>query len=86
MLRPVPRAKQRYRLSAAERCMGGSGIRSAGGAVVGLCSRGEAGNLIPWACGAMGLGDCTVGVCGFYTDPVSPSTLFAFCTGNLEDW
>jgi hypothetical protein len=65
--------------------MGGSGIRSAVGAVVGLCSRGEAGNLIQRACGAMGLGDCTVGVCGFYTDPVSPSTLFAFCTGNLED-
>ena len=70
----------------AQRCMGGSGIRSAVGAVVGLCSRGEAGNLIQRACGAMGLGDCTVGVCGFYTDPVSPSTLFAFCTGNLEDW
>jgi hypothetical protein len=66
--------------------MGGSGIRLAVGAVVGLCSRDEAGNLIQRACGAMGLGDCTVGVCGFYTEPVSPSTLFDFFAGNLEDW
>ncbi len=65
--------------------MGGSGIRSAAGAVVGLCSHGEAGNLIQRACGAMDLADCTVGVCGFYTDPVSPSTHFDFFAGNLED-
>jgi hypothetical protein len=37
----------------------------------------------------MGLGDCTVGVCGFYTDPVSPSTLFDFLqeiwrTGDIQ--
>jgi hypothetical protein len=32
--------------------MGGSGIRSAVGAVVGLCSRWEAGNLLQRACGA----------------------------------
>jgi hypothetical protein len=66
--------------------MGGSGIRSAVGAMVGLCSGCEAGNLIQRACGAVGLGDCTVGVCGFYTDPVSPSTLFDSFTGYLEDW
>ncbi len=36
--------------------MGGSGIRSAVGAVVGLCSRWEAGNLLQRACVAMGLG------------------------------
>jgi hypothetical protein len=44
-----------------ERCMGGSGIRSAVGAVVGLCSRWEVGSLLQRACRAMGLGDCTVG-------------------------
>jgi hypothetical protein len=36
--------------------MGGSGIRSAVGVVVGLCSRWEAGNLLQRACGAIGLG------------------------------
>jgi hypothetical protein len=55
--------------------MGGSGIRSAVGAVVGLCSRWEAGNLLQRACVAMGLGDCAVGTWGFYTDPVSPAKI-----------
>jgi hypothetical protein len=41
--------------------MGGSGIRSAVGVVVGLCSRWEAGNLLEKAGGAIELGDCTVG-------------------------
>ena len=58
--------------------MGGSGIRSVVCAVVGLCSRLEAGNLLQRACGAMGLGDCTVLTWGFYTDPVSPATLLTF--------
>jgi hypothetical protein len=31
----------------------------------------------------MGLVDCTVGMCGFYTDPVSPATLFGFFKGIL---
>jgi hypothetical protein len=36
-------------------------------------------------------GDCTegfgdLGIWGFYTDPVSPVTLFDFFTGNLADW
>ena len=66
--------------------MGGSGIRSAVGAVVGLYSGWEAGNLVQRACGAVGPGDCTVETWGFYTDPVSPATLFDFCTGNLADW
>jgi hypothetical protein len=69
-----------------ERCMGGSGIRSAVGAVVGLCSRWEAGDLLQRACGAMGVGDCTVEKWGFYPDPVSPEALFDFFTGNLADW
>ena len=34
----------------------------------------------------MELGDCTVGMWGFYTDPVSPAPLFDFFTGNLADW
>jgi len=55
------------------------------GAVVGLCSRWEAGNLIQRAAGAMGLGDCTLGAWGYYTDPVSLATLFDFFTGNLAD-
>ena len=63
--------------------MGGSGIRSEVGAAVGLCNRWEAGNLLQKACGAKGLGNCTVERCGFYTDPVSPASLFDFCTGNL---
>jgi hypothetical protein len=66
--------------------MGGSVIRSAEGAVVGLSSRWEAGSLLQRACGAMGLGDCTAGTWGSYTDPVSPATLFDFFTGNLADW
>jgi hypothetical protein len=66
--------------------MDGPGIQSAVGAVVGLCSRWEAGNLLQRACGAMGLGDCTVGMWGFYTDPVSPASLFDFFIGNLADW
>ena len=69
-----------------ERCMGGSGIRSEVGAAVGLSSRWEAGNLLQRACGAVGLGDCTVGMRGFYADPVSSATLFDFCAGNLADW
>ena len=72
-----------FGLRSCERCMGGSGIRSSMGAVVGLCSRWEAGSLLQRTCGAMGLGDCTVGTWGFYTDPVSPATLFDFFTGNL---
>ena len=66
--------------------MGGSGISFAVVAVVGLCSRWEACNLLQRACGPMGLGDCTVEICGFYTDPVSPATLFDFFIGNLADW
>jgi hypothetical protein len=66
-----------------QRCMGGSGIRSAVGAVVGLCSRWEAGSLPQRVCGAMSLRDCTVGMWGFYTDPVSPAMLFVFFAGNL---
>jgi hypothetical protein len=66
--------------------MGESGIRSAMGAVVGLCSRWEAGNLLQRACGAIGLGDCTVGSRGFYTDPVSPATLFDLIIGKLAEW
>jgi hypothetical protein len=54
--------------------MGGSGIRSAVGAVVGLCSRWEAGNLLQRACGAVELVDCTVEPWRYYTDPVSPAT------------
>jgi len=66
--------------------MGGSGIRSAVDAVVGLCSRWEAGNLLQRACGAMGLGDRTVGKWRFYADPVSTAILFDFFTGNLAGW
>ena len=62
-----------------------SGIRSAVGAVVGLCSRWEAGNLLHMGCGAMSLWDCTVGTWGSYTDPVSPATLFIFFAGNLAE-
>jgi hypothetical protein len=64
-----------------ERCMGGSGIRSVVGAVVGLCSRWEAGNLRQRACGAIGLEDCTVGMWEFYTDPESPAPFFVIFTG-----
>jgi hypothetical protein len=46
----------------------------------------EAGNLLQRACGAMGLGDCTVGTWGLYTDPISPATLFDFFTEDLADW
>jgi hypothetical protein len=66
--------------------MGKSGVRSAVGAVVGLCSRWEAGNLLQKACGAEGLGDCTVGTWNYHTDLVSPAKRFAFFTGNLADW
>jgi hypothetical protein len=65
--------------------MGGSGIRSGVGVAVGLCSRREAGNLLQRACDAVDLVNCTVGECRFYTDPVSPATLFDFCTGTLAD-
>jgi hypothetical protein len=44
--------------------MGGSGIRSAVAAVVGLCSRWEAGSVLQRACGAMGLGGLYGGVLG----------------------
>ena len=69
--------------------MSGSGIRPAVGAVVGLCSRWEAGNLLQRASGAMGLGDCTVGEWVFYTDPVSPEALSTsmheiWQTGNIH--
>ena len=66
--------------------MGGSGIRSAVGAVVGLCSRWESGNLLQSACGAMGLGDSTVETWGIYPDPVSQASLFDFLAGNSADW
>jgi hypothetical protein len=66
--------------------MGGSGIRSAVGAVVGLSGRREAGNLLQRACGAVGLRDWTVAWWGFYTDPVSPVALFRFFTGNPPGW
>jgi len=66
--------------------MGGPGIHSEVGAVVGLCSRRKPGNLLQRACGAMGLGDYTVGMWGFYTDPVSPASLFDSIKGNLADW
>jgi hypothetical protein len=65
--------------------MGGSGIRSAMGVIDGLCSRWEACSVLQRACGAMGLGDCTAGPWGLYTDPVSPATLFDFFTGNLAE-
>jgi hypothetical protein len=55
------------------------------GAVVGLCSRWEDGNLLQRACGAMVLWDSTMGMWGFYTDPVSPATLFVFFTGDLVE-
>ena len=41
--------------------MGGSGIRSAVGATVGLCSRWEADIMVQRLSGAMSLADCTVG-------------------------
>jgi len=66
--------------------MGESGIPSALGATVGLSSRWEAGSLPQRVCGAMILGDCTVEMWRFYTDPVSPATLIDFFTGNLADW
>ena len=84
LARPTQQGPQR--LCAAERCMGGSGIRSAMGVVVGLSGRWEAGNLLQRACGALGLRDWTVAWLGFYTDPVSPAALFRFFTGNLPGW
>jgi hypothetical protein len=66
--------------------MGWSGIRSVVGAVAGLCSRWEAGNLLQMACGASGLRDWAVAWLGFYTDPISPAALFRFFTGNLPGW
>jgi hypothetical protein len=66
--------------------MRGSGIRSVVGAVVGLCSRWEAGKLLQRAYAAMGLGDCTVGTWGCSADPVSSATLFDFFTEDLADW
>ncbi|MEY4809199.1 MAG: hypothetical protein RLZZ206_3588 [Cyanobacteriota bacterium] len=62
---------------------GGAGIHSAVGAVVGLFSRWETGNLLQSACGAMALGDSTVETWGLYTDPVSPASLIDVFTGNL---
>ena len=49
--------------------MGGSGIRFVVGAVASLCNRCEAGSLLKWACGAMDLGDCTVGTWGILCGP-----------------
>ena len=66
--------------------MGRSDIRSAVGAVVGLCSQWEAYSMLQRACDAMGLGECTVGKWGFYTDPVSSATLFDFFIRNLAVW
>ena len=63
--------------------MGGSGIRSAVGVVVGLCSRWEAGNLLQRARGAMGLGDCTVGTWGFIR---TRYRLRRFLTSLQEIW
>jgi hypothetical protein len=34
----------------------------------------------------MGLGDCTVERWGFYTDPISPATLYDSFAGILADW
>jgi hypothetical protein len=56
--------------------MGGSGIRSAVGAVVGLCSRWEAGNLLQRACGAMGLGGLYGGDVGILYGPGIPGAVF----------
>ena len=69
-----------------QRCMDGSGIRSAVGAAVGLSGRWETGNLLQRAGGAVGLRDWTVAWLGFYADPVSPAALFRFFTGNLPGW
>jgi len=66
--------------------MGRSGIHSAVGAIDGLCSWWEAGNLLQRAGGAMGLRYCKVGKLGYYTDPASLATLFDFLTGNLANW
>jgi len=66
--------------------MGGSGIRTAVGAVGGLCSRWKAGNLLQWAYGLMGLMNWTVETLRHYKDPVPPADLFVFFTGNLVDW
>jgi len=49
--------------------MGGSGIRSAVGAVVGLCSRWEVSNLLQGACRAMGLGGLYGGDIGILYGP-----------------
>ena len=66
--------------------MGGSGIRCEPSASVGLCDRWQAGNLFQMACGATGLGEWTVSMLGFYTDPVSSAALSHFFTGNLPGW
>jgi len=42
--------------------------------------------MLQRVCGAMILGDCTVEMWAFYTDPVSPAMLFDFFAGYLEDW
>ena len=55
--------------------MGGSGIHLTVGAVVGLCSRWEASNMLQRACGAMGPGDWTVGPWGFFFGPGIAATL-----------
>ena len=47
---------------------------------------GKPATLLQRACGAMGLGDCTVGMWGFYADPIPPARLFDFFTGILADW
>ena len=58
-----------HRLSDAQRCMSGSGIRSAVRDVVGLCSRWEAVNLLQRACGAMDLGGLYGGEVGILYGP-----------------
>jgi hypothetical protein len=51
------------------RCMGGSDIRSALAAIVGLCSRWQAGNLLQRACGAVGLWGLYGGDVGYLCGP-----------------
>ena len=85
-LKTLVSCRRTVRFHSTQRCMGGSGIRSALGATFGLCSRWEAGGLLQRACGAMSLGDCTVEMWGFYTDPFSPLTLFDFFADNLAGW
>jgi hypothetical protein len=61
--------------------MGGSGTRSAVGAVDGLSGRWEAGNLLQRACGTIGLMDWTEAWSRSYTDQVSRAGF----TGSLQE-